>query len=504
MLAAVNEVRDSFGEAAEAALSALRDVPGIEFAEARVASEERRAVSMRNRELDDLSSSESAGVGVRVLRNGAWGFASRPAPTPEAAAAAARRAAEIAGQLARVQSERVRLAEEEPAVGTHVTPVEEDPFEVPLERVVRDLDQAIEILLGSGAGRAAIQAASAHTQFRREQKYYLNSEGTRTWQITSLGGAGIKVVAAGGRGAVQRSWPMDFDGGLAAGGYETVAQLDLPGNAGRIREECLALLAAPVCPSGQRTLVLDTPQLAIQIHESCGHPAEADRALGEEVSLAGASFLTPDRLGRFRYGSPLVNLTADARAPGGLGTFGWDDEGVPARVTPLVARGMFVGYLSSRETAAQLGLGRSAGCMRAESWNVPPIIRMINVSLEPDPTGPASLEELIADTDDGILMTQNQSWSIDDVRLNFQFGCEAAWEIKKGRLTRILRNPIYGGSTPAFWRECDAVGGPASFRQWGLVSCGKGDPIQGMAVGHGCPPARFRNVEVGSGGEDGR
>jgi TldD protein len=244
--------------------------------------------------------------------------------------------------------------------------------------------------------------------------------------------------------------------------------------------------------------VLDTPQLALQIHESCGHPTEADRAFGEEVSLAGASFLVPERLGRFRYGSVHVNLTADAITPGGLGTFGWDDEGVAARRTPLVARGQHVGYLTSRETAARLGLPRSGGCVRAESWNRFPIVRMVNVSLEPAADGP-SLEELVADTDDGVLLGCNRSWSIDDLRLNFQFGCEIAWEIKKGRRTRVLRNPIYTGITPRFWGACDAVGGPAAFRMWGFVSCGKGDPMQLMAVGHGCAPARFRDVTVGSG-----
>jgi TldD protein len=291
---------------------------------------------------------------------------------------------------------------------------------------------------------------------------------------------------------------MDLDGGVAGAGYETVGRLALVENAARIREEARALLLADRCPAGRTTLLLDTPQLALQIHESCGHPTESDRALREEISLAGASFLTPDRLGRFRYGAPIVNLTADATSPGGLGTFGWDDEGVAARKTPLVARGVFVGYLSSRETAARLGVGRSAGCMRAESWSRPPIIRMINVSLEPDPKGPRSLEELVADTDDGILMTTNRSWSIDDLRLNFQFGCEAAWEVKRGRLGRILRHPVYTGITPRFWSGCDAIGSREAWRQWGFVSCGKGDPLQLMAVGHGCAPARFRGVEVGS------
>ena len=492
------DVRDSYRAAASAALAELREVPGIDFADVRVSREERRAVSLRNRDLDELSTIASAGVGVRVLRGGAWGFASAPDPTEESAVRAARRAAEIAGEVARAQSDPVRMVEEEPVVGTYATPLLEDPFAVPLERVLGDLGDAVGVLLGGGTP-SAIRMAIAMARFWRSRKLYMNSEGSDIWQETTFGGAGIKVVAeAEGGGTVQRTWPMDFDGGLAAAGYESVRALDLGGNAARLQGEVLALTTAPPCPAGRATLLLDTPQLALQIHESCGHPTESDRAIGEEISLAGASFLTPDRLGRFTYGATRVNLTADARADVGLGTFGWDDEGVPARVTPLVARGIFVGYLSSRETAARLGLGRSAGCMRAESWNVPPIIRMINVSLEPDPQGPSSLEELVADTRDGILMSQNQSWSIDDLRLNFQFGCEAAWEVKHGKRTRILRNPIYTGSTPSFWRGCEVIGGPDAFRLWGLASCGKGDPVQAMAVGHGCAPARFAGVEVGA------
>jgi TldD protein len=483
-------------EAVEAALAAVRGLPGVDYADARATVEESERISLREHEVERVTSMTSAGIGVRVLRNGAWGFCAAPGPDAAGAAAAARRAADIAGGVAAAGGPRVTLVEEEPQKGSWSTPVAEDPFAVPLDRKLADLDAAITAL--RAGGDAAITSATALMRWQRSRKVLATTEGTRVDQTHIFGGAGIKVVAADDSGAVQRTWPFDFDGGLAAGGYEVVAQLELQPSAERIRAEVLELLASPSCPSGPATLLLDTPQLALQIHESCGHPTECDRALGDEVSLAGASFLTPDRLGRFRYGSPLVNLTADARAPGGLGTFGWDDEGVPARVTPLVARGIFVGYLSSRETAAALGLGRSAGCMRAESWSRPAIIRMINVSLEPDPKGPASLDELIADTDDGILMTQNQAWSIDDLRLNFQFGCEAAWKITRGKRAGMLRNPIYTGSTPAFWGSCDAIGGPAAWRIWGLASCGKGDPVQAMGVAHGCSPARFRNVTIGA------
>jgi TldD protein len=478
--------------------AALAAVPGVDYADVRIVDTETEAVSLRGREPDRLTRDHTRGLGVRVLAGGAWGFAARPTVSEESAAAAARDALEVARAGARIASHKVALAEEEPQVGTWQTPLAIDPFAVPLDRKLADLTAAVEELLRGGDPR--VRTTIARMLWRRERKRFASTEGAATEQTLVCGGAGIRLVAADGDEVAARSWPMDYDGGIGGAGYELVAALDLPGNAARIREEALALLSAPPCPAGPRALVLDTPQLALQIHESCGHPTELDRALREEISLAGASFLTPDKLGRFTYGAPRVNLTADAVTPGGLGTFGWDDEGVPARRTPLVARGVFVGYLSSRETAHRLGLGRSAGCMRAESHARPPIIRMINVSLEPDAGGPASLEELVADTDDGVLMTTNRSWSIDDLRLNFQFSCEAGWEIKKGKRTRLVKKPVYTGITPRFWAGCDAICRPEAFRMWGFLTCGKGDPMQLMAVGHGSAPARFRDVEIGSAG----
>jgi TldD protein len=483
----------------EAACEELRRA-GASHGDARLVAEEREAMVVRFEEVETAHHGRSRGIGVRALVDGAWGFGARPGGDEAAAVAAARDAVAVARAAARVASVRIELAEEEPACGHWANPLAEDPFTVPLDRKLADLLAATAALRGTGPEAARVRSAEATMRWHRRRTALASTDGTRIEQDKVLGGAGIKIVVAAGGEMAVRSWPMELDGGLLGCGYEAVARLDLAGQAPRVRDEALALLEAPPCPAGLTTLVLDTPQLALQIHESCGHPTEADRALGEEISLAGASFLTPDRLGRFRYGASTVNLSADATVAEGLGSFGWDDEGVPARRTALVSRGLFVGYLSSRETAARLQLGRSAGCMRAESWSRPAIIRMTNVSLEPDPRGPASLAELVADTGDGLLMTTNRSWSIDDLRLNFQFGCEAAWEIRHGRLGRILKKPLYTGITPRFWAGCDAVGGPAGVRQWGFVSCGKGDPLQLMAVGHGCPPARFRGVEVGSAG----
>jgi TldD protein len=256
--------------------------------------------------------------------------------------------------------------------------------------------------------------------------------------------------------------------------------------------EADALLHADKCPSGMMTVIIGGPQLALQVHESCGHPIELDRVFGSEASYAGTSFLTTEKLGTFRYGSPVVNIIADSVTPGGLGTFGWDDEGVPAQSAPIVREGMFMGYLMSRETARRLGK-TSNGCMRASGWNRMPIIRMVNVSLEP---GTWKLEDLIADTDEGIYMDMNRSWSIDDRRLNFQFGCEVAYEIRGGKLGRLLKNSIYTGITPEFWGSCDAVCNRDYWVVWGTPNCGKGQPGQVAHTGHGAAPARFRNIQV--------
>jgi TldD protein len=304
------------------------------------------------------------------------------------------------------------------------------------------------------------------------------------------------------KGEVQkRSYPNSFARDQRQEGWEVLLEMDLPGNAPRIGEEAVALLSADPCPSGVTTVILGATQLALQVHESCGHPIELDRVFGTEASYAGTSFLTPEKLDGFRYGSDIVNLTADATIPGGLGTFGWDDEGIPAQSVPIVRAGMFCGYLTSRETAQQLrdiagdGVPQSSGgAMRADGWNRIPLIRMTNVNLEP---GEWEFDDLVADTDEGIYMELNKSWSIDDKRLNFQFGTEIAYEIKNGKMGRMLKNATYTGITPQFWASCDAICNANHWRVWGTPNCGKGQPGQVAHTGHGTAPARFRNIRVG-------
>jgi len=306
-------------------------------------------------------------------------------------------------------------------------------------------------------------------------------------------GGGIEGAAAHDGIFQMRSYPSAQIGSSCQTGWEYVDGLNLIGEAPRVAEQAAALVRANECPSGVMTVVLDAEQVAAQVHESVGHPTELDRVYGTEASYAGTSFLKPDDLGSLRYGSKLMNITADPTTPGGLGSFAFDDEGVPAERMPVVEAGLLTGFLTSRETAARIGAGKG-GSMRAEGWNRMPLVRMTNLHLEP---GEGTLEDLLADVDEGVYMETNRSWSIDDKRLNFQFGTQIAWEIKDGKLGRMLRDATYTGITPQFWGSLDAVAGRDSWRLYGSTICGKGQPGQGAHVSHGAAPARFRNVQVG-------
>jgi TldD protein len=334
--------------------------------------------------------------------------------------------------------------------------------------------------------------------FLLEEKYYANSDGSLIKQKRVRSGAGLEAGAFKDGEFQNRSYPASFGGQFALKGYELIDEIDLVKHATATAEEAVALLSAPDCPSGEMDLVLDSSQLALQIHESIGHPSELDRVMGTEANFAGTSFLSVDKLNSFQYGSKLMNIVADARLEHGpsLGCFGYDDEGVPAQCIWIVEEGILKGFLTSRETAAEIGLEKSGGAMRAMGWNRIPLIRMTQISLLP---GEWDLEALIADTKHGILMTVNKSWSIDDKRLNFQFGCEIGWEIKDGKKVRMVKNPTYAGITPQFWASLDAVCNKNHWVLWGIPNCGKGQPEQVMEVSHGASPSRFRNVKIGVG-----
>jgi TldD protein len=464
---------------------------GADYADVRVVRRRDRHLDVKSGRVEGVSLRETEGFGVRVLVDGAWGFASSGhMNTPEADRIAAL-AVRIARASARISAGSVRLDDRPPVVGRYETPVEEDPFEVPVDHTVDLLLEAERAMAGV---KGATTTSAGYSAFREWKDFYA-SDGSRTEQVITHTGASLEVNAAGDDDVQRRSYPES--GGYRAAGYEHVRSLDLVGRAAGLAEEAVGLLSAPVLPPGRRTIILDPSQLYLQIHESCGHPTELDRVFGTEAAYAGTSFLTLDKLeAGFAYGSEHVTITADATTPGGLGTFGWDDEGVVAQRVPLIEQGRLSGYLSSRETAPRIGRS-SGGAMRADGWNRIPLIRMTNINLEPGEG--LSLDELIADTDDGLLLASNRSWSIDDRRLNFQFGVELAREIKGGKLGQLYRNATYTGITPRFWGSCDAVADARSWQLVGVTNCGKGQPGQGMHVGHGSSGARFRDVEVGVG-----
>jgi TldD protein len=338
-----------------------------------------------------------------------------------------------------------------------------------------------------------VKVTVAMIRAQREHKVLISSEGTNVEQDIYECGGGIDAYASADEVSQVRSYPSQHSGVSGQGGWEYVEKLGLDREAPRVGEQAAALLRAPACPPGRTTIVLSPEQAIMQVHESVGHPTELDRVYGTEAAYAGTSFLSPDDLGSLRYGSEHMNITADSTTPEGLGTFAFDDEGVPAAREAIVESGVLRGFLSSRETAAQLGAGRG-GSMRADGWARMPLVRMTNLHLEP---GEGSFEDLLADVDDGLYLETNKSWSIDDKRLNFQFGTQVAWEIKKGKLGRMLRDATYTGVTPVFWGKLDAVAGPEEWTLFGLTNCGKGQPGQEAHVSHGAAPARFRDVEVG-------
>jgi len=465
---------------------------GAEYADIRIVEKLKESIAVKNKRVLTANRSASEGFGVRVLRDGAWGFSSSNKMSGAEAERVTREAVEIARASRMVQKGKVRFAPMRGVTDTWATPVLKDPFVTPLEEKLMLLDSTIAGLKAV----SGVNIAEGSMNFWKNNQLFASSEGSLIDQTIFHSGAGMSATSIKDGEIQIRSYPNSFRGQYQAGGYEIVQAMNLAEHAERVGSEAVALHSARQCPSGKMTLILDGSQLALQIHESCGHPAELDRALGSEINFAGTSFLKPEYLGSFRYGSDIVNLVADATpqtSSGGLGTFAYDDEGVPAQCADIVRNGVFVGYLSSRETAAEIG-AESTGAMRASSWSRIPLVRMTNVSLLP---GDSSFEDMIASTDNGIFMSTNRSWSIDDKRLNFQFGTEIGWLIKKGKLTEMVKNPTYSGTTPQFWGGCDAIAGRPEWVIWGTPNCGKGQPQQVMHTGHGASPARFQNVSIG-------
>jgi len=469
-----------------AALAALVDAArarGASYADARHVEREHESVSVKDGVIEGVERTSDRGIGLRVLVGGAWGFAATDRTSESDLARAVDAAIDRAAASASVKRRPVTLAPQRPQRGTYRTAPERDPFAVPIAERVALLREADAHLQGPNA-RTRRAGVSAY----RTRKRLVTSEGTDVEQeiVETATTLSVLAVKAGAKPAHR----YDMRNARQAG-WEFVEGEDLPRRAAEYRDDAEAILAAPLATARPTTVILDQPFLALLVHESCGHPTESDRVLEHEVAFAGTSFMWPDDRGILRYGSEHVSITADATVPGGMGTFGWDDDGVPATRTTLIDRGTFVGYLTSRETAGALGLPASGGSARAEGWQHFPIVRMVNVSLD---AGPRRYEDLVREVDDGLLLCSPASYSLDEKRQNFHFSAQVARVIKNGEIQGHVRGVAFQSLTPEFWGRCDGVAD--DWELHGFLTCAKGEPLQLMRVAHGAAHARFRDLPL--------
>jgi TldD protein len=458
---------------------------GCSYGDIRLIETRQQSIRAEDRRIDDVTERFDSGYGIRALYNGAWGFAASADFTSDEVARTADRAVEIARASATLIKTPVRLAEEPVHKDRVATPYKKDPFAVPLQEKCDTLLQVLEIL----HAKPGVIRSNGWLWTQRDVKHFASTEGSVIdFDLLAVGGS-YSATAKKDDDFQSRSYQIPF----VRAGHEHILALNLVGEAPRVAEQAVEKVASRQPTPGRYDLVLDPGHLALTIHESCGHPTELDRALGYEANYAGTSFLTPEKLGSFRYGSPAVNLVADNTRPGAMASTGYDDDGVAGQRWPIVEAGIFRGYSTNREVAGAIGEPRSRGSCRADSWRSVPIVRIANVGLEP---GQASFDELFDGVKDGVYIEGSGSFSIDQKRYNFQFGGDAFWEIKNGKRGAMLKNVIFNGITPEFWSSCDAVAGREQWREFGFINCGKGQPGQSGWMTHAASPARFRNVNV--------
>ncbi len=461
----------------------------VDYADIRIVDTVREKITTEDLKVQSITNSRSKGVGVRVILDGSLGFAATQDLSQLEETAL--KALEIAQASRLLQKEKIVMAEKEVVIDDYTTSFETDPFSISKSEKIALLFAAEKEMRKS----ADLAQTSATMDFQKEEKIFADTAGSYIRQLLYEAGGGLVATARTNNDTQTRSYPNSFRGNHATAGYEYVLSLDLVGNAERIGQEAISLVKAEECPAGHFDIVIEGGQLGLQIHESIGHPIELDRVFGSEAAYAGMSFLGVEKLAEnFRYGSELVTVVADATLPRGLGSFAYDDDGVKAQRTVIIDQGIFKNFINSRDTAAKIGQ-TSNGTNRADGWQNMPLVRMTNINLQ---SGDLEFDELLKGIDDGLYLCTNKSWSIDEKRLNFQFACEVAYEIKDGKLTgKIYKNPVYTGITPQFWGSCDGIANEKYWQLYGTPNCGKGQPSQTAHVGHGCSPARFRKVKVG-------
>jgi len=482
-LAAVNKQ-----ELADLAIKRARKL-GATYADLRINRYRLESIFTREQRVQNVSRTQDFGFGVRVLFKGAWGFAASPVVTAESVRRITEEAVQIAAANAVYQRKPVKLVSTPAVTATWKSAFEKDPFEI-------TTDKKVAFLLGLNEAAMRAKGASFVTSglvLQNEQKFYASTDGSSIEQFIIRTAPFFTVTA------VNRSMG-DFQtrsslAGPKTIGYEYLETYPWLKEAGKAGEEAVAKLKAKPVTPGKYDLILHPSHLWLTIHESVGHSTELDRALLWEADYAGTSFLTPDKTGKLQFGSRICNFYADRTQPHGCATVGYDDEGVPGQRWPLVKEGVFVDWQTTRDLAPLIGHKKSYGCLHADSWGSVPFPRMPNVSLEPEKDN-VSLEELVAGVDNGIVIFGNGSWSIDQQRYNFQFGGQTFWEIRQGKIGEMLRDVAYQSRTTDFWNACDSLGGPDTYELNGAANDGKGEPTQANAVSHGCPAARFRQINV--------
>jgi TldD protein len=468
----------------------LAQAQGASYADFRLCRYQTEYLEAKEHRLEQSSIGMSAGFAVRVLLNGTWGYASSPLATEDEVRKAVTSALQVAQASQSLQLRKFVLEDVPVYQDRWDMPMKADPFLVPADEKINKL-----LAINEAALKAGANYATAAFAFVREEKFFASSRGSRIEQsrVRVMPETEVTVIdSTTGKFATRAGFAPP-----RGSGYDYILSYDFVGEAAQAAEQAREKLKAKPVQSGKYDLVLDPTNLWLTIHESVGHPTELDRALGWEANFAGTTFCTPEKLGKLRYGSKLMNVIADRSQEGGLSTVGYDDDGVRSVGSefPIIQDGIFMNYQMAIGQAQLIGRKTSNGCAFAESWSAFPIQRMPNVSLQPNPKT-CSLENLFSDVKRGIYIMGNGSWSIDQQRHNFQFGGQVFYEIKNGKLGGMLRDVAYQGSTVEFWNSLDGLGDKSTYFLGGASNCGKGQPEQTAPVSHGAVPGRFRGVTV--------
>lgn len=474
---------------ADAAITTAKSA-GASHVDIRIERVRTGLLNLRDAKPETQADDTISGVGVRVIVDGAWGFASSPEISVDKARELALTAVAMAKTSGPLSTEEVSLATEPVyANKSWVSAYEIDPFSVPDGEKIDRLADLSNRLLKSGS----VNHATASCMYVKEQKHYADSYGTSTTQQRVRIQTQIDAISVGAHGFESMrtlAQPAGFGWEWMSGKF-----WDWDGEIAELPGLLNEKVKAPSVEAGKYDLVIHPSNLWLTIHESIGHATELDRAIGYEANYAGTSFATPDKLNNLQYGSKLMNVTGDRLTDHGLSTVGWDDEGVAAQKWEIIKDGLLVGYQLDRRISARVGRDRSNGCAFADSPAHVPIQRMPNVSLQADPNGP-DLDGLISSVDDGILIKGDKSWSIDMQRYNFQFTGQQFHRIKNGKIVGQLKDVAYQSKTTDFWNSMKVVGGPSTYVLGGAFNCGKGQPGQVAAVSHGCPAALFEQVNI--------